>query len=310
MMARDPRRHPEAMKADFSSNPPFPKEDVLYVLGSRWTQRFVVDKGGKLQVKAAIWSITGKSWDTSYWVDKPWTNLCQGCHVTGFEIHEDKPRFTELAVGCEACHGPGKAHADSGGSGPIVNPADLNAARRQMICESCHTSGHDRTGQFRFPLGYVPGRDLTSYYKGLTPKPGQDNDTFAGDGSYNDRHRQWLYWVDSYFNARGLTCDICKNFRERKEGQSNTKVKMTVSEHCMTCHDESWPKKDVHARHLKADVGCDQCHLPALAPGGKSYSIHDHKFLFGKPVSDKPFTPQQACVRCHKQQTAAAGRGG
>ncbi len=303
-MARDARADPEAVLADFGPKAPFPREEVLYALGNHWTQRYVVDKGGKLFVKAPIWSIVQGQWDTSYWIDKPWTQYCQGCHTTGFEV-KDAPRFAELGVGCEACHGPARAHAESDGSAAVVNPADLDPMRRDMVCQACHTTGHDRTGQYRFPLGYLPGKDLTRYFRGLLPKPGQDNQTFFGDESYDDRHRQWLYWVDSFMDARGLTCDVCKNFRSQRS--PTAKPKMSASEYCLSCHQRTWTKTDLHARHLEREVHCQRCHVPALAPSGAGHSIHDHKFLFGKPEAPRALSLRESCSQCHR---AVASTGG
>lgn len=301
-MARDPKSSPESVLGDFTNNPPFQRKDVVYVLGSRWTQRYVVEKNGRYFVKAPIWSITGKSWDRSYWVDKPWDLFCEGCHTTGFES-KGEAKFAELGIGCEACHGPGKAHADAGGSGHIINPAKLTSERREMICQSCHTSGHDASGQFKFPLGYLPGEDLTIFYKGLTPKPGQDNATFMGDGSYEDRNRQWRFWKDSFLNAKGITCDICKNFRDRQT-KSETETKMSITDHCLTCHDGSLKKTPTHTTHMAKNVACDKCHVPAAASGGENYSIHDHKFHFGKPPAKRAASAKESCKGCHEKYAA------
>ncbi len=294
-MTSDPEKSPEMLLGDFETDPPFRREDVVYVLGSHWTQRYVVDIGGRLHVKAPLWSITSKSWDRSYWSDKPWDLFCQGCHTTGFEM-KGEPAFSELGVSCEACHGPGLAHAGGEGAGQIINPAKLDPERSEMICQSCHTSGHDPTGQFRFPLGFIPGRDLTRYYKGLMPKAGQDNETFMGDDSYADRRRQWEYWKDSFFNTRGASCDICKNFRTNK----NAAVKMNVSQYCMSCHDKSWPEPGLHESHLGGDVHCDKCHIPKLAPDGEGYSIHDHKFFFGAAEVSEWKPLRETCAQCHE----------
>jgi hypothetical protein len=46
--------------------------------------------------------------------------MCGECHVTGFEKNYDAEgnrfatRWSELGVGCEACHGPGSAHVEWG----------------------------------------------------------------------------------------------------------------------------------------------------------------------------------------------------
>ncbi|MDF1554046.1 MAG: multiheme c-type cytochrome [Deferrisomatales bacterium] len=288
---------PELVAADFDTDPPFPFEQVVYRLGNHWTQRFVVKKEDSYYVKAPIWSLTKGEWDTSYWIDKPWTEYCQGCHTTGFEVRPEA-RFAELGIGCEACHGPGRRHVESNGEEAVVNPADLDPARRAMVCEACHTVGHDRTGQFRFPLGYLPGKDLTRYYKGLLPKPGQDNNTFLGDESYADRHNQWQFWVEHFMDAKGLTCDLCKSFRDRATKTAEQPV-MNPSEYCLSCHQKDWPETRLHRRHLEAEVHCHRCHVPGLAPGGKSYSVHDHKFLFLEPETEVNLTLEEACSQCH-----------
>ena len=55
--------------------------------------------------------------------------------------------FLEGGVSCERCHGAGRAHvlkmgakARTGGSG-MVNPAKLDAARRDSVCAQCHLTG-------------------------------------------------------------------------------------------------------------------------------------------------------------------------
>lgn len=302
-MVRDARRDPGAVAADFGAKAPFPREAVVYALGTHWTQRYVVDKGGRLYVKGAIWSLGAATWDTSSSLDKPWAEYCQGCHATGFEMG-DQPRYAELGIGCEACHGPGRAHVAARGRGAIVNPARLDAVRRSMICEGCHTNGHDRSGQFRFPLGYRPGKDLTRFFKGLLPKPGQDNLSFTGDESYADRHRQWLFWVDGFMDVRNQACEVCRDFRSQR-APAKAKAKMTPSELCLTCHKADVPRDDLHRRHAEETVHCHQCHVP-LQTGG-AYSVHDHKFLFARPDAAPAATPAETCGRCHRKRVARAG---
>jgi hypothetical protein len=175
-----------------------------------------------------------------------------------------------------------------------------------MICEACHTTGHDRSGQFRFPVGYQPGKDLSRYYKGLLPKPGQDNRTFTGDGSHEDRHRQWLYWIDTFMDVKGLACEVCKNFRSQLEPIK--KPKMTPSDYCLTCHRDDWPQTDLHLGHLEDDVQCHRCHIPRVAPGGKRHSIHDHKFLFVEPAVARTVSPLEACSQCHRAVASSTGQ--
>ena len=56
----------------------------------------------------------GLHWTGPY---KSWEARCAECHATGFSRNYDPasrsyaPRQAEIGVGCEACHGPGEAHA-------------------------------------------------------------------------------------------------------------------------------------------------------------------------------------------------------
>jgi hypothetical protein len=64
---------------------------------------------------------------------------CVSCHVTGYE-RPGGSNVTHVAnlkdVQCEACHGPGSLHAESGGSKPITRrPAE-------SVCRSCHHAPH------------------------------------------------------------------------------------------------------------------------------------------------------------------------
>jgi hypothetical protein len=86
-------------------------------------------------------------------------NQCAGCHQTGFAVQVDTTSYggtpvnevvtgyVELNVGCEACHGPGAAHAASNDPADILNPADLLSGgvegirRANELCGACHSRG-------------------------------------------------------------------------------------------------------------------------------------------------------------------------
>jgi hypothetical protein len=83
---------------------------------------------------------------------------CAGCHSTGFAVEYDAPSgewltgYTELGVGCEDCHGPGRDHVLSGGDpAKILRPRGLDdgtkagAARADSLCARCHTRGEGGT---------------------------------------------------------------------------------------------------------------------------------------------------------------------
>lgn len=252
----------------------WPKEDIEWVLGSHYVNRFVVNATDSLIVLPKIWDRYEKDWldvNDFNWRSRNWINQCAGCHTTGFSAETNS--FTEPGIGCEACHGPGKTHVQTNKPEDIVSPRLLSEKRSEMICMSCHTSGVDKTRNYHFPVGYRPGKDLTEYFFGLVPKPGQTFENFYGDETFADRVRQWEHLKDRHFLASGLTCGYCQNFRDFLTEQEY----MTHDQYCMTCHADQYD-------HPPQDPGnnCTACHQPLTDRTGR-YSIHDHRFSYQEP---------------------------
>lgn len=102
-------------------------------------------------------SSKARSWDS---VNKMLPKLtpseargCYGCHTTGygqggFESYEKTPELANLS--CEACHGPGSIHAESGDASDIRRTPDVKA------CTACHNA--ERIKNFKFkPMLYHGG---------------------------------------------------------------------------------------------------------------------------------------------------------
>lgn len=309
-MVRSPRRDPRALLARFEGTRPFPPSEIAYVLGSRNVQRFVSRRGEALVVRSPIWLVRQGAWNLSYWREMNWFSACAGCHTTGFDPFLG--RYVEESVGCEACHGPGRDHARTARPSDIVNPARLDPKRRDMVCEACHTTGHDATGEFRFPVGFSPGLDLRRFYFGLVPKPGQDDHSFRGDGSYEDRHAQFLFWQSVMLLRQGETCDLCKNFRISRRDPAGGGAKLTSLEFCRSCHDGTvLPPPRHHAGPALKGRHCLSCHPAARASSGGP-SIHDHRFLFPAALARNDFIPRpdfnSICYRCHPAPEKGAKR--
>jgi hypothetical protein len=86
-------------------------EEIKYTIGSKWKQRYIVEKDGTLFISPVQYnSETDKfvNYHEADWDKRPWLLKCGGCHTTGVDL--EKQKFIEPAVGCEACHGPGSWH--------------------------------------------------------------------------------------------------------------------------------------------------------------------------------------------------------
>ncbi len=71
---------------------------------------------------------------------------CYECHTTGhgkggFVSYEQTPHLAD--VGCETCHGPGRAHVESGG-----DPETIQKTPKLESCQTCHNES--RIGAFGF----------------------------------------------------------------------------------------------------------------------------------------------------------------
>ena len=66
---QDPRTHPEAVLGDFSTPNPlvtFRPEDVAFVYGSQWKQRYFTKIGDDYFVQPAQWDVRNKVWRQYY----------------------------------------------------------------------------------------------------------------------------------------------------------------------------------------------------------------------------------------------------
>ncbi len=125
-VVRDPKVHPDAILPDLSKPDPlvnFTKDDIAFVYGSKWKQRYFTKKGDDFYPLGAQWDITHQIWrpysvapNTDWWVrfypadnmQRPTGPLCDGCHSVNYNIQTNA--VTEWNVGCEKCHGPGSEH--------------------------------------------------------------------------------------------------------------------------------------------------------------------------------------------------------
>lgn len=281
---RDPAVDPTAVAAVFGGGETFSRAEIYRSLGTHWTQRYLIKRDEGVRVSKEVWSLSDGEWSKTYWREQMWRELCAGCHYTGYNPYIET--FVEEGVGCESCHGPGGSHVDSGRSEHILNPARLDTDGWDTICASCHTHGHDRTGEFRYSAGYAAGEDLTLYFKGLIPKKGQGKDTFKDDGSMADRLRSFRFWVQRFLVRRGVNCSLCKSFRAGG-GDASASVDeppdMSLAEYCLSCHGSIRGDRSVHKAEVKTETDCYSCHEPMRDAAG-NMSIHDHKFVFSRAL--------------------------
>ena len=277
-----------------------------------------------------------------------WNRVCNRCHAThssprigdddgdGFYDHWDT-HVTELGIACEACHGPGGAHAEgqrnpfaryaahAGGAGTdnIVNPEQLDHERSTEVCAQCH-------GIFMFPddetrfewretgFSYRPGDNLHDSRLFSTEGDGQ----FWSDGmirvsgrEYNGLARTPCF-IDGEMSC--LSCHIMHQAtddpRPREEwADDQLRPEMRGNIACTQCHEEFEEEAFLvaHTHHGPSSTGsnCYNCHMPyttyGLLKGIRSHEVSNPDVS----VSVETGRPN-ACNQCHLDKTLewTAGR--
>jgi predicted CXXCH cytochrome family protein len=87
------------------------------------------------------------------------SDTCKTCHEPEAAGYDQGPHWkTALAKhtgperqGCEACHGPGKAHAESGDPDKIIRFGSLSREESSRRCLGCHEFGEEHANFLRSP---------------------------------------------------------------------------------------------------------------------------------------------------------------
>lgn len=337
-----PIKQPDDILGDFSKPDPsvtFKKEEIEFVVGSKWEQVYVHRVDGEYYPLTAKWMVIQKKWvpyKVKDWKDTPMTKKCNGCHTTGFDSMTGK--FVEFGVGCESCHGPGSRHAahqqqkkwggctlchDHIQSAAEASVKDIVRTVAPTVCGQCHTRGKSGessgapAGTFDFPVNNTPGADFTQNYKQNTPKNDTDKTFWWGYGIAKDRHQEYADWNNSK-HAKALS-----NLQESGEKRGASCSKGKKNDTCLECH-----SADFHL--AKADnkptldtarygVTCVSCH----EPHGLDNQAHDetsnkcgncHLANFSNRTgvsAQKPHSPcpsgKVSCADCHMPRTVKTG---
>ncbi len=330
-VVRDPREHPEAVIPDFSKPDPlltFTLKDVAFVYGSKWKQRYFQKIGNDYYPLPAQWDVTHQVWraynvkaGTDWWVahygpdnkQRPTGPLCDGCHSVNYNLSTGA--VSEWNVGCEKCHGPGRAHAGRPARSNIVNASRLDSFAANDVCIQCHSQGQPLQkpldGKFvDWPAGYVPGLKLHDFWRLEEHKPGETTFTHFADGTGHKNRMQGNDFVQSLMYRRGVVCSSCHDVHGTENNADLIKPASTM---CLECHGPRSPNGpfaatiEQHTHHKAGSAGneCVACHMPAIESEISDVNVRSHTFAFIPPSRTTQFGMPNACNLCHKDKTPA-----
>ncbi len=316
--------------------------EVRYTFGVRPLQQYLVSlPGGRLQASVAAWDSRpkeqgGQRWfrlqpdeampagDVMHWtgISQNWNSMCADCHSTDFRKNYSgatktyDSRWEEIDVACEACHGPGSAHArwaalenrpkkENGGllvdlrnDGATWAMTATGIASRSIprtnrgeieTCAPCHSR------RSRLVAETPPGQSFLDGYAPALIEPG----LYFPNGAIRDEVYVWGSFVQSKMYAAGVTCSDCHE-------PHGLGVRGGVDGVCQRCHAaETFATKEHHG-HANDGAGsrCVDCHMPQ-----RTYmeidARRDHAFSVPRPDLAKSAGVPNVCATCHEKETEA-----
>ena len=332
-IVRDPRQHPDAIIPDLSTNNVyrFSKDQVAFVYGSLWKQRYFTKIGDDYFPLPAQWEVKNKKWSKyvvpptggDWWgafyppdnMHRPTGPLCDGCHSVGYDIQTK--HVAEWNVGCERCHGPGSEHVAQPVRGTITNPSHLNYVAASDTCIQCHSQGQPLSNPiegkyYDWPVGYHVGVKLADYWRLEDHTLGAPTTfLYFPDGTTHKNRMQGNDYVQSVMYRRGITCFDCHDVH----GTGNdAQLRKPADRLCLDCHAPSSPNGprtatlEEHTHHKTNSPGsqCVACHMPAIETEGPANTfVHAHTFRFITPAMTDSYKIPNPCTSCHSDKTTA-----
>ena len=272
------------------SKRPVTQEDITFVLGGRYMQRYVSvleqpDGTSGYYVLPVQWNVpqieeqagTWTSYHTEDWMtpERDWRVACAGCHATGLDgaaasettdfvfVEAWRSGAVELNIGCEACHGPGSEH--------MANPEAIVRTPDATVCGQCHVQGHDPSGEHGYPVGYQPGLALDDT---LFELAGLDDESVWWPTGHARAYNEYGEWLNS------------------PHAQSKA-----LSPECARCHGtlpdstDPAPDEDTLTAGATDGITCVACHNPHPAEGTTEGST-----MLPAMLKADSYT---LCVTCH-----------
>jgi len=326
--------------------------EVKYTFGVDPLQQYLIEfPDGRIQALSVSWDSRpkekgGQRWfhlypnenirhdDILHWtkLNQTWNFMCAECHSTGLRKNYDAANdryataWTEISVGCEACHGQGSNHVAWAKAQQNWLPVTRREDRSKGLLarfnerEGAVWSHDPRTGKVQRNLPpnllraevetcgrcharrsqiseeWVPGRWLSDTHIITSPIGRQ---VYWADGQIRDGEEPYNYvpFKQSKMFAAGVTCSDCHDPHSGKQ-------KFAGNGACLQCHASESYADAKHSHHAQSiSPSCVSCHMPA-----RTYMVvdprHDHSMRVPRPdLSVKLGTPN-ACNYCHADQSA------
>jgi hypothetical protein len=225
--------------------------EVTHTFGWNPLQQYLVPfAGGRMQCLPIAWDVNARRWyhlypdqpinpkDWLYWTNAAlnWNGMCATCHSTrlqkNYDVKTDTYRtsWSDINVGCEACHGPGSNHVKWAELPDMARPSvqnyDLAVRTSQLksreaveLCAPCHSR--------RAILGdytHIEPDLLDTMLPSLLTQ-----DLYFADGQILEEVYAYGSFTQSKMYQRDVRCGDCHNVHSIKRVKEGNDL-------CLQCH--------------------------------------------------------------------------
>jgi predicted CXXCH cytochrome family protein len=348
---------PDAMRrraARLMAELPRVRRELVLVTGSHHYQAFWVEggEGRELRQLPFVYLLDDALPETERWIPRRdaflqppdalphvarWNANCVQCHsvggrpglseATGGGKSHFATEVAEFGIGCEACHGAGRAHVEhyqsplarlaaEGNPRGVVQPARLDAHLGSAVCGQCHSYfvplDADRWWQSGFSEVFRPGQSLNASrlivdYERDRATPGLLSrgldSVFWPDGTIRVGGREYNGLLLSPCYERGagerqLRCTSCHSMHDSDPNDQLGRG-MESQQACTQCHESVERRLSEHTHHAAGSPGsdCYNCHMPRTTYALLK-AIRSHR-ITSPQVDARADSAPNACNLCH-----------
>jgi len=314
---------------------------IAYTFGVTPLQQYLIEfPDGSLQALSIVWdsrpeSEGGQRWyhlypdeyisagDELHWtgVNQNWNFMCADCHSTDLQKNYNSDTnsyattWSEIDVGCEACHGPGENHValasasqltdtntgfqvafnENVGASWLIDSSSGNAVREPEkttnteieTCAQCHSRRSTAHPGARPGSNFLDHFNLSLLTEALYHSDGQIDGEVYVYGSF----------LQSKMYNAGVTCSNCHE-------PHSVQLRVEGNGLCAQCHSAEMYDSPNHHFHEEqsAAAECVSCHMPDKIYMGVD-ARRDHSFRIPRPNLSVDLGTPNACNSCHEDET-------
>jgi DmsE family decaheme c-type cytochrome len=251
-------------------------------------------------------------------------DTCRTCHEDLGKLYDRGPHWKTLQnhrgpqfQGCEGCHGPGKAHAESGGDVTrIIRFKSISREQSSRICLDCHQFGEEhanflRSEHLKNQVGcidchsshhpkveralLVMAQPMLCYgcHAEIKPQFSKPTHHRVNEGliSCSNCHNPHGGFINRQLRATAAQDQVCFTCHTDKAGPFVFEHPPVKTEGCLSCHQPHGSSNPHLLTRAQVNTMCLECHTLTVIPSENSAP--------GVPTFHNQAQKYQACTMCH-----------